>query len=250
MGLFVLLGVFLLYRALRRESRLRLEQHRFLTGATHRLKTPLATIRLGVESIQAGSMPEEKRERYLQAMLREADRLEQDLTNLLTAGGLESTGTGLRPTRGDIAVDARRAADAMTDRFSTAHVGLDVQIRGPLDVVRDPAAVGLILHNLLDNAVRHSPPQTTVRLRAEPRAGYAEIVVEDEGIGIDPADLPRVFERFYSGRGSEVKGGSGLGLFLVRELVQAHEGSVDIRNRTDRAGTVVTVLLPLAEVLA
>lgn len=245
MGLLVFAGVFMLYRAILREKRLRTNQERFLTGTTHRLKTPLATVRLGIESMQAGSMPEEKREHYLQAMLREIDRLEGDVTNLLTAGGLESSKQGLELTPGDLSKDVQAAADSMRDRFEAAEIQLDVDIADEVSVKCDSGAMRLVLHNLLDNAVKYSSAGSTVSLHLARDSGHAVVSVSDSGRGIRVDELPRIFDRFYSGTVKGHKGGSGIGLYLVRTLVESHHGTVEVRTEGEDKGCEFTVRIPL-----
>jgi signal transduction histidine kinase len=245
MGLLVLLGVFMLYRAILRESRLRTDQERFLTGATHQLKTPLATVRLGVESLLAGTMPEEKRDGYLQAMVREIDRLENDLTNLLTAGGLDASGKGLQLTPGDLSEDIREAANSMRDRFEAAGIDLQVDLPPDVCVKRNGGAVRLVLHNLLDNAVKYSAAGAAVTVRLTEASGSARVTVTDSGRGIREDELPRVFDRFFSGTVRGHKGGSGIGLFLVRELVRSHHGTVDAHSAGADTGATFTIRLPL-----
>jgi two-component system CheB/CheR fusion protein len=245
LGLLVVAGVFLLYRTTLRENRLRLEQERFLTGATHHLKTPLTTVRLGIESMIAGTMPAEKRDHYLQAMIREIDHLEKDLTNLLTAGGLEASGRGLHLVPGDLAEDVAESADSMRDRFDTAGITLCLDIEDQVPVLRDREAIHLILHNMLDNAVKYSNKGDRVWLSLGRENHSAVLRVRDGGSGISPDELSRVFDRFYRGSGNNPRGGSGIGLFLVSELVETHGGTVAAKSEGQGKGTEFTIRIPL-----
>ncbi len=160
----------------RREAKLRLAQDRFLAAATHELKTPLATIQLLLESLRDDRLPESKRARYLQSGLIEAHRLENGLTNLLTAAGLRGR-TPRRSARidGDLADDVRRAMSLLQPRAEAAGVQLVARELQPIAVARDPEAMQLVLHNLLDNAVKYSSHGGTVvvQLRGEPTAAVA-----------------------------------------------------------------------------
>jgi len=246
LGVLVIGGVVLLYRSILRENRLRLQQEHFLTGATHHLKTPLATVRLGIESMQAGSMPQDKREEYLAAMLREIDHLEKDLTNLLTAGGLQLHGKGLDVMAQDLAVDVNDAIQSMSDRMDAAEITLSSGIETGLTVRRDREAVHLVLHNLLDNAIKYSPPNSQVKLSLTTHENSALLVIKDSGRGIPADELPRVFDRFFRGQGGDYKGGSGIGLFLVREIVHAHGGTIEVVSDGPGAGSEFSLRLPLS----
>jgi signal transduction histidine kinase len=248
LGTLVVFGVFLLYRGMVRERQTRELQERFLAGATHHLKTPLSTIRLGIESLLAGTMPDQKRQQYLEAMLRETDHLEQDLTNLLTAGGLRDSRQGLRLVSGDLAEDVRDAVRSMQDRCQSAGVTLRTEDMVPVPVQRDREAVHQILHNLLDNAVKHSSAGGTITVALTQNGATARLSIADDGSGIPSQDLPHVFERFYRGHGEEHRGGTGIGLYLVRELVSSHGGTVTAHSDGTGKGSRFEINLPLAKV--
>ncbi|MHC4512740.1 MAG: sensor histidine kinase [Planctomycetota bacterium] len=246
LGVLVMLGVFLLYRGMVRERRMRELQERFLTGATHHLKTPLATLRLGIESMLAGTMPEEKRQHYLEAMVREVDHLEQDLTNLLTAGGLTDSRQGLRLVQGDLADDIRDAIDSMQDRCRSAGVTVTSESTEPMPVQRDREAVHHILHNLLDNAVKYGKRDGKITVALTRNGAMARLSIADDGSGIEAKDLPHVFERFYRGQHKQHRGGTGVGLYIVQEVVKSHGGTVTVHSEGAGKGTRFDISLPLA----
>lgn len=229
---------------LRREARLRADHDRFLAGATHELKTPLATIQLLLESLRDERLPKEKRDRYLQSGLLEGQRLENGLTNLLTAAGLRSA-SARRSSRseGDLADDVRRAIAKLHARAEAAGVRIREDHVADVRLQRDPEALQLVLHNLLDNAIKYSTrgAEVTVSLLEEENA--AVLVVRDEGMGMDDEALANAFVPFWRGRDSGT-GGTGLGLFLVRELVEAHGGTVAAASDGQGKGATVTVRLP------
>ena len=227
----------------RREAQLRRSQDRFLAAATHELKTPLATIVLLLESLRDERLPMDKRARYLQNGLLEAERLERGLVNVLTAAGLR---TGVRhdaPQAGDLAADVRTAVAAMSPRATAAEVTLQIDAPATLPCSRDPEAVQLVLRNLLDNAVKYSPAGSTVTIALVAADDEAAIRVHDQGRGLDDEELQHVFRPFW--RGSDLaSGGTGLGLHLVRELVLSHGGSVAVDSEGRGRGAVFTVRLP------
>ena len=249
LGLLVLVGIVFFYTALLRERRIRDNQQRFLAGATHELKTPLTTVRLGLESLEQGTLPEPRRAEYLRGMVRELDRLERGLTNILTAAGLEAG--GVRPREvGDLADDVRRAIDAFRERCAAAELETRSSALSSCPVQRDPAAIRIVLHNLLDNAVKYTPAGGRIEVRLRADDTDAVLSVEDNGRGIAAGDAERIFGRFERGSGSEHLGGTGLGLALVRELVEAHGGSVSVGSDGPGTGACFTLRLPLAEVPA
>jgi signal transduction histidine kinase len=238
----LLLGGLLFAAMQRRELRIRRNHDQFLAGTTHELKTPLATLRLLLESLQAGRLPPDKLDRYLRSGLLEADRLERGLTNVLTAAGLRTAPRPLRREPGDLAADVRSALAAIAPRAEAAGVGLQTGELAATPLQRDPDAVQLILHNLLDNAVKYSPPGATVRVEVRRQPETAELRVVDEGRGMDADELAHAFEPFFRGR--DHRGGSGLGLHLVRQLVEAHGGSVEAHSEGRDRGAELRLRLP------
>jgi signal transduction histidine kinase len=243
----ILLASGWLYAAsVRRERDLRTAQDRFLAGATHELKTPLATIVLLLESLRDGRLPAEKRDRYLANGLLEAERLERGLTNVLTAAGLRSTRHGGRQVAGDLVADVRNAVDSLSARAQTAGVQLTTDLPAELPVVRDAASLQLVLRNLIDNAIKFSPPGSSVHVGLARDGERVRLFVRDQGRGLDDDELAHAFVPFW--RGSDAaSGGTGLGLHLVRELVHAHGGHVTARSDGRDRGAEFTVHLPLAE---
>ncbi|MGA0060531.1 MAG: sensor histidine kinase [Planctomycetota bacterium] len=246
LGLLVLVGVVFFYTALLRERRMRDNQQRFLAGATHELKTPLTTVRLGLESLEQGTLPEPRRADYLRVMVRELARLDRGLTNILTAAGLEAGGARPRHVE-DLAEDVRHAVDAFRERCAAAELETHADGLACCPVRRDPAAIRIVLHNLLDNAVKYTPPGGRIEIRLLAEDTDAVLSVADNGRGIAAADVERIFGRFERGTESEHLGGTGLGLALVRELVQSHGGSVSVRSDGPGKGACFTLRLPLAE---
>lgn len=244
LGVLVLVGIIFFYAAMIRERRLRQDHRRFLEGATHELKSPLATLRVGLESLIAGSMPEEKRGRYLIGMVRELERLESGLTNILTAAGLEG-GPILRMSEGDLADEVRSIAASMRSRFQTADVDLQIDIVDSCPIRRDSAAMGLVIHSLLDNAVKFCQRGDQVSVSLMEKSQQAVLRVRDTGAGIDAEDLPLIFDRFYRGNSTPHVGGTGLGLFLARELAAAHGGEVNATSEGPGDGSEFTLSVPL-----
>jgi len=252
-GVFLLLVLgglaWLWVASVRREHDARSAQDRFLAGATHELKTPLATLVLLLESLRDDRVPTGKRAAWLGNGLREAARLERGLDNVLTAAGLRTTRDLPTPQPGDLAADVRTAVDAMRGRADAGGIVFATDCPDSLPARRDATAVQLVLRNLLDNAIKYSPAGGTVRVRLCADGGDAVLAVADDGRGLDADELGRAFEPFW--RGSDAAtGGSGLGLHLVRELVAAHGGSVAAASAGRDCGCTFTVRWPRNEVRA
>jgi len=248
-GALILTGAALFWWSMLREVRIRQEQDRFLAGATHELKTPLATIQLLLESLRDGRVPPEKQQRYLGSGLLETQRLEHGLTNVLTAAGLRSTGHGVaaalehRARLGDLADDLADAVEALSPRAEAAGVELVCGRTDSFTTMRDPEGMQLVLRNVLDNAVKWSASgqRVTVELRAE--GDMVRLLVRDEGAGMDATAVANAFQPFWRSP-DPARGGTGLGLHLVQETVRAHGGTVRASSEGPGKGTTIAIELP------
>lgn len=230
-------------RLLRRLSTAVEREQRFVADAAHALRTPLTALQLQAEVLEGGSGPEERAERLaeLRAGIRRVIRLSEQLLSLARSqaesGPVTST-SDLDPTLEEITAFYTASARAK---------GIDLQVEAAsaARVYGNARRLTLIFGNLLDNALRYTPPGGHVRIRASANASFARVEVWDEGCGLPPAELERVFERFYHAQGTDGSG-SGLGLATVRALVRQLGGHVSLENRVDHAGLVATVTLPPA----
>ena len=215
-------------------------QRRFISDASHELKSPLASLRQYAEI--ARSYPDRMSEAELaEAVLDEGGRLERLVRNLLLLARVDEQSLGLATDSVDL--DDLLLAEGTRLR-GTTELSVDTSAVAAVRVPGDAGLLGQVVRNLADNAARHAT--STVRLSASQRAG-AVIVVEDDGEGIPASERDRVFERFVrldEARGRDA-GGTGLGLAIVRELVAAHGGTVAVDAST-LGGARFTVSLPLA----
>lgn len=246
LGLCGLIGVVVFYMMLRRE-RLRLEEReRFLTGSTHEFKTPLATIKLAVDTIRDGRVTPTRQAQYLAAIASEADRLERGISNLLTAAGLRTGSMVSDFEPGDLCDDVANVIDEFGPRYDAAGVALRLRCdESAVPIDRDESALRTVVRNLIDNALRYSELGGAVEVTIERDDDHAELRVSDDGAGMGPDEIARVFEPFFRGRNRSHVGGSGLGLHLVDELVRAHGGRVVAQSDGPGAGSRFIVRLPI-----
>lgn len=236
---------------LRRLQRIRSE---FVDNLAHELRTPLTTIRLLTETLRDSAerdeLPERVRER-LATLDVETGHLVQMVNELLDLSRIESGASRLRLDTVDMgAVIAGTVARLRTfaDR-QQVQLAVELPSETPLDPVRgDSDRLGQVLVNLLHNAIKFSPPGTSVTVRAAPRDGQLAVSVADQGIGIPRADRERVFERFYKADKARERGpgGTGLGLAIARHIVEAHGGRIWVDSEEGR-GATLTFSLPLPE---
>ncbi len=224
------------------DDRLRRE---FLAAVAHELRTPLANVQAHLEAFLDGvaePTPERIAALHTQTVL--LSRLVSDLRDLTLA---QAGVLPLQHTHLDLGEVCREVVEALQPWFEERAVIAELHVEGTVQAWGDLQRVRQVVQNLVHNAVRFSPPGGRVRLSLAVRGAWAEVAVEDEGPGISPEDLERVFEPFYRADPSRSRqaGGSGLGLAVVKHLVLAHGGTVWAERRPE-GGTRFVVRLPVA----
>jgi two-component system phosphate regulon sensor histidine kinase PhoR len=225
----------------------------FVANVSHELKTPVASIKGFVETLLDGAAEDpDDRRRFLDIIARQADRLEAIIEDLLALSRIEqSEEAGTLPLeKTAIAGLLGEAANDCLPRATERAIRLEVDCDADLEAAVNAPLVEQALINLIDNAIKACDAGDTIRVAARIVADTAgadllEIEVRDEGCGIEPIHLPRLFERFYrvdKGR-SRTLGGTGLGLSIVKHIVQAHGGSVGVGS-TPGKGTTFTLRMP------
>ncbi|MBY5359563.1 sensor histidine kinase KdpD [Rhizobium leguminosarum] len=217
-----------------------------LTSISHDLKTPLAAILGAAGTLRDyfASMPEEDRSDLLSTVVDESERLNRFIANLLDMTKIESG--AMEPNHalhyaGDIIGSALRRAAKILDGHKT-----EMSIPAELPMVRvDPVLFEQVIFNLLDNAAKYAPEASVIHIEGWADADNVVVQISDEGPGIPPADLNRVFDTFYRVRkGDQVRAGTGLGLSICRGFIEAMGGTITAGNRTGRPGAVFTIRLP------
>ncbi len=230
---------------------LRLEQteelrRRFVSDASHELKTPLAGIRLLSDSIvQNEDMPPELLREFAQDIGQEAERLSRTTEKLLQLTRLDVPKKE-KPVPVDLAEVARNALKMLEVLAAEKHVALERELDGGCLIWADPDDIHQVIFNLVENAVKYNVEDGRVTVLLYEREGEVRLHIDDTGIGIPEEDMPHIFDRFYrvDEARSSSRGGSGLGLAIVKETVEKYGGRVTA-SRRERGGTRFTVAFPL-----
>ena len=220
----------------------------FVANVSHELKTPLTSIKGLVETLLSGALEDAANNRRFVSLIDEdTTRLTRLIDDLLELSQIESKAVPLRLE----SVNVRELVESVMSRFrsqcSDRRVTCENTIASSAPSVRgDAERLRQVFVNLLDNALKFNKPGGHIKITAKPRNAFLEVLIEDTGIGIPEADLPRIFERFYrvdKTRAREL-GGTGLGLAIVKHIVELHQGSVSVQSRLGQ-GTTFAVSLPL-----
>ena len=247
--LAIISGLILNTGFLLREIR-RNEQHdSFINAVTHELKTPIASIRLYLETLQHREVGEAQRQEFYRSMLEDTSRLLGTVDQVLKAGEVGYGRTALNLADIDLASLVRDCIDLARARHRLKPEAMRLEMKGTngerATVKADAEELRIAVGNILDNAVKYSNGHVDVAVGIELRdADRVALRVRDHGVGIPAHELKRVFRRFYRVPGrTEVKG-TGLGLFIVRSIARAHGGRVSIESEGEARGTTVVLELP------
>jgi signal transduction histidine kinase len=247
----VVLNTVFLVREVRRNER----QDSFLNAVTHELKTPIASIRLYLETLQRHAVPEEQQQQFYQIMLADSDRLLATVEQVLKAGELgarrpqDRTLIELTPLVSDCIAITLLRHHLQPEAIQLAPVPGNVRLH--VRAVSEDLRTAVL--NLLENAVKYSPDSVEVRCSLSiVEYSNVALTVTDTGVGLPTDQLKRIFKRFYRvpGRNAARIRGTGLGLFLVRAIARQHGGSISASSPGPNLGATLTLTLPLANPVA
>lgn len=250
MGVVILAAILFGYRYTVRQLELAALKASFVSNVTHELKTPIALIRLAVDTLQMHRItnPEEG-ERFLASISRETAKLTRLVDNILDLARFEAGHHHLKLEPVDLSQLARETLEGFQPRLDHAAFQVEADLPAGLPAARgDATALSHCVLNLLDNAVKYSRDDRTIKVSTAASDGHVTLSVADRGIGISAGDRRRIFEKFVrieNGLVHDVKG-AGLGLSLVQQIMRAHGGRVEV-NAQSGGGSVFTLVLPVAQ---
>lgn len=217
----------------------------FISYVSHEFRTPLTSIRVFTELLDTHDPPpEQKKKEYIGVILSEVDRIERMVHNVLTSARLDHHSLVLSLTPVDLVTVIRRCVERMSFRLEQEAVTVTTSFPdAPVMVKGNAEALGHAMANLLDNAVRYSDGRKVIHVSVSSDAASAEASVRDSGMGIPPDSLPLLFRKFY--RVEHDRGGTGLGLSLVKHIADAHHGSVHVESKVGQ-GSTFSLRIPLA----
>ena len=245
----ILAGIATTWRLMRRETEMTRLKSDFVANVSHDLKTPLSVIRMFGETLEMGRVTDEgKRREYYRVITRESERLSRLIDNVLDFSRIEGGRQTYEMTPTAVEPLIRGTLEAFTYPLAQQGFKVDVDVASDLpDVVMDADAVGQALANLIDNAIKYSGDERALAVDARVVEGRLVIAVIDRGLGIATTEHAKIFEKFYRVGRSDTQGrrGSGVGLALVRHIVEAHGGGVTVESAVGE-GSRFTLWLPLA----
>lgn len=226
------------------------KQNVFIDSVTHELKSPLASMRLAVETLERRELTTEMRLRFMQIIKSDLDRLTAFIEHILAAGRLEHAGDPLKPEPANLFALTHAIAERLRQRYHLEEGQLLVSVPAVLqerDVLMDGVAFDTILTNLLDNAVKYSDEVISVVLQMDVVDNQLAITLTDRGLGIPRRELKKVFQRFFrvNRKHQRAVRGTGLGLYVTQLLCRSMGGKVSLHSEGEQKGTTARVTIPL-----
>jgi signal transduction histidine kinase len=241
--LLLLLGLLRVRKLFMREMELAAQQRNFLLSITHELKSPLATVKLSLQTLTKRKLEPEQTEKLIGNSLQDLDRLESLVDNILFAAKIEREEPGLAVDEINISEIVRSVAD----RFAVNKKGITIreEIKNDIYLNTDTLGFTSVVINLVENAIKYSPEETEVQVVLQEDEGHVFMIVADNGIGISETDKTKVFTKFYRVGSEDTRKtkGTGLGLYIVKRFMEIYKGDISLKDNSPR-GTVFTLRFP------
>ena len=241
LDIMVLVGVWFVYRTVRREVELSQLKADFVSNVSHELRTPLSLIRMFGETLEMGRVPDEKKKQeYYSTIVRETERLTGLVNNILNFSRMESGKKTYQLADADLNSVVHRVLSSYQSHMEHLGFALQTSIDATIPAIKaDADAVAEALLNIVDNALKYSGEQKSVTITTGKDNRSVFVQVDDKGIGIPDHEQSKIFDKFYRVSGGLVHEtrGSGLGLTLVRHIMDAHKGEVTVQSKPGKGSS-------------
>jgi two-component system, OmpR family, sensor histidine kinase CiaH len=236
----IFVGAIFVYRAVKKQLKATQQQQNFMMAVTHEFKTPIAITRLNLETLQKHKLDETRQQKLIQSSLQETNRLNTLANNILISSQLDGGGYTLAKEELDFSLLANRCIAAFKTRFTDRPI--QTVIDNELDISGDTLLLEIIINNLLENAVKYSPKNSTIHFSLKQLGSTIQLQVADNGIGIPKEERTKIFDRFYRVGNEQVRNtkGTGLGLYLCKKIASDHNGDIQV-TENNPTGSIFTV---------
>jgi len=241
--LFLLcIGAYFLHQSIKKENRLHEQQTNFLLSVTHELKSPLAAIKLSLQTIVKRDLDKARQTSLLNNSLKDIERLDDLVENMLLATKIENRSYSFPKEEFDFSELVLKIADRLQIHTCGCEQSINAAIQPGVKLTGDPFALSSVVTNLIENAVKYSGPCANVSVELSTLNGHPFLVVADNGPGIPDEEKMLIFDKFYRVGDEKVRKakGTGLGLFIVKEVLQNHDADISVKDNVPK-GTIFEV---------
>jgi signal transduction histidine kinase len=240
--LLIMAGAVFVFRAVRRQLRISQEQQNFLMALTHELKTPIAVAKLNLETLQKRKLDEAQQQRLIQNTLQETNRLTALCNNMLLSSQIEAGGYRVTKEETNFSELVSGCVNDFVIRFPQRRIIADINEN--IFFSGDRLLLQMAVNNLIDNAIKYSPKESTISIRLSEEDNRIRLQVKDEGKGIAATEKENIFSKFYriGNAATRAAKGTGLGLYLTKKIVLQHQAGIEVTDNTP-TGTIFTITL-------
>ncbi|WP_443937994.1 sensor histidine kinase [Pedobacter sp. MW01-1-1] len=225
-------GGYFLHQSLKREDKLRRQQQNFLMSITHELKSPLAAIKLSIQTIVKRDLDKARQTSLLNNSLKDIERLDDLVENLLLATKIENRSYSFPKEEFNFSELVSKISDRLQVHSCGCSQIIHANIQPNLQLMGDKFALSSVVNNLIENAIKYSDPCEPINVHLEEVEGHIKLSVADRGIGISDPEKMLIFDKFYRVGNENVRKakGTGLGLFIVKEVLQYHDADIVVKD--------------------
>lgn len=243
-AMILFIGFIFTYKAYLKELYLARQQKNFLLSVTHELKTPVASLKLLIETLQSRELNDEQKKLFLNNALSDTDRLNVLIENILQSASMDSGKSIIHKSPTNISNLISEQLNKLKNSIGKNHI-FHSEINPEIFADVDQQAIESIFINLIDNAVKYSPKDSEIGVKLSSNSSSFQLIVSDQGQGIKKEDRKKIFEKFIRIQNEETRStkGTGLGLFIVSNLVNSHHGKIEVNDNAP-VGSVFTIEIP------
>jgi signal transduction histidine kinase len=240
----LLTGAVVVYTSLQRRARLQRQQSNFMLAVTHELKSPIAGMKLSIQTLQRHNLAEEQRNQLLSRCIQEADRLSELCNNMLVTSQIEGRQYKSANERLSFSDLVNDSAAVYSARY---HERIRLDVEENCMIVGDMLLLHLAVNNLLENAIKYTPHDSVINIRLSKDNNQVMLQVTDNGGGIPDSEKKKIFSKFYriGDEATRQTKGTGLGLYLTKRIVKQHKGRITVRDNQP-SGAIFQINLPCA----
>ncbi len=240
----LVLGMRRLSKAIKEESDLNRQQKNFLLSVTHELKSPITSIKLYLQTLEKRNLDKAQQNSILHNALVDTDRLDDLVGNLLIATKFENKSYSSPKERIDLTEIVQNCIENFEFMYKD-HYKFSADFENNIEIMGDRMALNAAINNLVENAIKYSPQNSQIEISLLRKEGRINFQVKDEGLGIKDIEKRKIFQKFYRAFNEETRStkGTGLGLFIVKQVLDHHKARIQVRDNTPR-GSIFEVTFP------
>ncbi|MGN6178247.1 MAG: sensor histidine kinase [Mucilaginibacter sp.] len=245
--IILVFGAYYLHKSINKEQKLQEQKRNFLLSVTHELKSPLASIKILLQTIQKRDLNRAQTLNFIEKALLDIERLDDMVENMLLASKIDNRSYSFPKAQFNLSV----LVDSIVNRLQITKCDcnqqiIDAEIEPKIEITGDKFALTSVVTNLIENAIKYSNPCETVAVKLFSKEGRVHLQVADHGIGIADAEKNRIFDKFYRVGSEDTRNtkGTGLGLYIVKEVLDKHEATIRVKDNRP-AGSIFEVTFGL-----